>query len=321
VLRKYVVFRRAKGNNPGLFFFLFISLWNILLKVRGQTLFPTKRFIKANRLPTADIHHKCVKPKSVEILFLAANKDLEMLPFSIPAAINSINENVAEMHVTVILPKNDISECQMLLSHLQNISLIDEESILSDEIRLSLKSRFGERYGWALQQFLKVVFVFNSELDGVFVVDADTILIDRRDWFCEGGHQILTPSDEFNLSYYEFLSSVGVGKLTPEFTFVSHHMLMQPWVLREAFAFVGWKNPMHLLESILSHTYLNEESPFSIDYEFYAQYMMFAYPELATLSKWSNFGVHRESELTAQVQLLSSKYSGKFSSISFHSYL
>jgi hypothetical protein len=168
---------------------------------------------------------------------------------------------------------------------------------------------------------LKIIHVFNSEFAGVFVVDADTVLIDKRNWFCQEGHQILTPSDEFNLSYYEFLSSVGIGTLKPEFTFVSHHMLMQPWVLREAFAFIGWRNSTDLLESIVSHNYLNEESPFSIDYEFYAQYMRVAYPDLVTLNKWSNFGVRREVELKDLVESACSKYSGKFSSISFHSYL
>lgn len=321
MLRKYVAFRRAKGNNPGLFFFLCLSLWNILSRVRGRTPFPTKRFVKANRLPTAGFIQKCVNTKSVEVLFLAGNKDLELLPFSIPAAVNSIIDTVSEIHVTVILAKNDIIKSQLLLSHLQNITLVDEETILSDEIRLGLKTKFGERYGWALQQFLKVVYVYNSELDGVFVVDADTVLLDRRIWLSENGQQILTPSDEFNSSYYEFLSSVGIGSATPDFTFVSHHMLMQPWVLREAFALAGWENPIDLLKSIISHNFLNEESPFSIDYEFYAQYMMSAYPDLITLSKWSNFQVRRETGLTSQVQLLSSKYSNKFSSVSFHSYL
>lgn len=321
MLRKYVVFRRAKGAKPGLFFFLFISLWNILLYVRRRHPFPTMRFIEANRLPTKDNHQACVKPRSVEVLFLAAKKDLELLPFSIPAAIDSISDTVAEIHVTVILPKKDIPESRKILSHLQNISLVDEETILSDEILLSLRNRFGERYGWALQQVLKIIHVFNSEFAGVFVVDADTVLIDKRNWFCQDGHQILTPSDEFNVSYYEFLSSVGIGTLKPEFTFVSHHMLMQPWVLREAFAFVGWRNSTDLLESIVSHNYLNEESPFSIDYEFYAQYMRVAYPDLVTLNKWSNLGVRREVELKDLVESACSKYSGKFSSVSFHSYL
>jgi hypothetical protein len=163
--------------------------------------------------------------------------------------------------------------------------------------------------------------VLDSDLDGVFVVDADTILIDKRDWISEEGHQILTPSDEFNPSYYEFLSSVGISSMNPEFTFVSHHMLMQPWILREAFAAAGWSHPTDLLRSIISHKYLNEESPFSIDYEFYAQYLISAHPELVTLQKWSNLGVSRQTLLESQIQLITTKYSNQFSSISFHSYL
>lgn len=321
MLRNIVTSQRAKDKTPGTFFLFSALFWNVALRIRGRSPFPIKRFISANRLPSSGISDEILQSKSIGILFLAAEKDFEMLPFAIPAAINSIHQCASEVRVTVIVPSKDIAICQSLLGAFSNLTLVDEETVLSEDFRLTLKHRFGERYGWALQQVLKVVYVLESNLDGVFVVDADTILIDRRNWITQEGHQVLTPSDEFNPSYYEFLSSVGLGSLAPEFTFVSHHMMMQPWILREAFAAAGWKHPLDLLNAIVAHTYLNEQSPFSIDYELYAQYIMKAHPDLIELQKWSNLSVPRRKELELHIQSTTGKFSNRFSSISFHSYL
>lgn len=321
MLRKIVTSRRAKEQTPGFIFFFSVSLWNLVLRLRGRTPFPIKRFMAANRLPSSPPSGSPLKSKSVGILFLAAETDFEILPFAIPAAIESLSKSASQAQITVIVPSKDVADCRRLLSEFVNLTIVDEESVLSEDLRIILKNRFGVRYGWALQQILKVLYVLNSDLDGVFVVDADTILVGKRDWFSEGGRQILTPSDEFNPSYYEFLSSVGVSSLNPEFTFVSHHMLMQPWVLREAFAAAGWSSPKDLVDNIISHTYLNEQSPFSIDYEFYAQYVMSAHPELVTLQKWSNLGVARQKSIESQIPSVMNRYSNQFSSISFHNYL
>ena len=74
----------------------------------------------------------------------------------------------------------------------------------------ALKLRFQSRYGWTLQQFLKISFVLESSLDAILIVDADTVLLEERSWISDSGRQILTPSDEFNISYYDFLSTIGI---------------------------------------------------------------------------------------------------------------
>lgn len=321
MLRMYVAMQRARDKKPGFVFFFLMSIWNTFLLASGRTTFPTERFMQANKLPCGFTDRHCIESKSVGILVLAARKDLVMLPHSISAAVSSIGHQDSEVYTTVILPSEDIGRCQELLIGFKNISLVEEESLLDHEFRICLRERFKDRYGWALQQFLKVAFVLKSDLDGVFVVDADTVLIGKRDWLCENGSQKLTPSDEYNPSYYEFLSTRGVGSLNPKFTFVSHHMLMQPWILREAFAFAGWKNLKDLLLSVNSHKFLNDTSPFSIDFELYAQYLYQAYPDRVSLEKWCNLGIPREEDLDSQIRSSISRYSHQFSSISFHSYL
>lgn len=321
MLRKYVASRRASSKKPGFGFWLLAKSWNLLSRMQNKARFPVDIFIRANRLGVDGYTEEIKNDKSIEILFVAAGKDLEMLPWAIPAAIASVNTSTSKTQVAVIVPAEETDRCGQILKEFNYVRIINEDTVLPPQVSLELKDRFGERFGWALQQFIKIAYVLESQMDGVFIVDADTILLKKRNWLSENGEQILTPSDEYNDSYYDFLASIGIGQLKPKFTFVSHHMLMQPLVLRRAFESVNLSFPNEILSRILEYEFLSDSSPFSIDYEFYGQFLFNNCPSQVKLQKWANVGLPRSENLPLQITMETKRFQEKFCSISFHSYL
>ena len=321
MLRKFVASQRAKTIRPGFRFWVLATCWNFLALVQKKRLFPVMRFIRANRLPPDSASSQTTVSKSVGVLFVTAGKDLEMLEWSIPYAVRSLQTLSSNVKVSVVVPRIDLNRCRELLDDMANVQIVSEDSYVTKEIVEALKLRFQDRFGWTLQQFLKVSFVLKSNLDAILIVDADTVLLEERNWISESGKQILTPSDEFNISYYEFLSSIGIGRVYPKFTFVSHHMLMQPSYLRLAFEHTGKNFPDEILKLVLNHDFQNTSSPFSLDYEVYGQYLFNHHREKVELLKWANLGIPRESNLEDQIEREVHKNTGRFSSLSFHTYL
>ena len=321
MLKKFVASQRAKTTRPGFVFWTLATGWNFLAHARKKSLFPVRRFIRANRLlPELNSCQSAVN-KSVGVLFVAARKDLEMLQWSIPFAVRSLRTMSSTVKISVVVPSIDLKYCQELLAILPNVEIVSEDSYIKKAAAEALKLRFQDRFGWALQQFVKVAFVLESNLDAILIVDADTVLLDERNWILDNGNQILTPSDEFNLSYYEFLSSIGIGEINPEYTFVSHHMLMQPNYLRLAFEQIGKSFPDEILELVLNHDFQNTSSPFCLEYEIYGQYLFTHQRDKVELLKWANLGIPRQTNLADQIEKEVQKNTGRFSSLSFHTYL
>jgi hypothetical protein len=195
------------------------------------------------------------------------------------------------------------------------LKILNEEDLLPADLIQLIRSVFHRRAGWVIQQLLKVEFVSDSTSPAVLVCDADTFLLTRRFWFDSNERQILTPSWEWTQSYYVFLSKFGLTTTVPEFTFVSHHMLMQPKFLREARIFMGWKETSKIVEDLIAFYDGADVSPFCIEYELYAQYLYKNYPDKVLLSKWANVGINRREFLNSR-----SKFEN-YASISVHDYL
>jgi hypothetical protein len=258
----------------------------------------------------------------IEILFVSTFKDFEILPDSLEYAFEATSK-YSNTRITIITPDKYVD---LLKDLLQKYGVtIQAESIYLDEQTLhELSKVFQDRFGWVLQQLLKLKFVLHSESSGVLIIDSDTILIEPRDWLRNDGAQLLTPTWEYHRPYYIYLKSIGICDLEPEFTFVSHHMLMQPKILKELFAYVGWTEFQDLVEIVCSEQNLGEQSPFSLDYELYAQYLYKFHPDKVLLGKWSNKAVALPSskvdrKVKIEEEIKSSK--NRFASLSFHSYL
>jgi hypothetical protein len=184
-----------------------------------------------------------------------------------------------------------------------------------------LSSKFTGRYTWVLQQLLKVIAVSGSEAEAVLVVDADTILLRKRKWFNESGQQLLQPSEEFNSEYYSFLAQFGISKIPPEFSLVSHHMIIQPRILKRAVSELGVKDVQEIPQVLKTDLIIRSESPVCVDYELYGQYMLNFRREDVFLEQWANIGISvRYMETICNSRLLILLLKPFYNSVSFHSW-
>lgn len=302
--------------------FLFCGVLAFLLpSVRQRK--SLQRFLNANNFPLR-IFPGNQKLPGIEVLYVATKKDFDILKVTLGVTLNSLS-NYQIKKITIIVPDNHV---QSLVNFLPQIDLfvdvVAESTFVPQLLVQKLKESFGDRYGWVLQQILKLTFVKESSEAGVLVVDADTILFAQRNWIDTGGRQVLCPTWENHKPYYEFLEDHGIPVNPPKFSFVSHHMLFQPSILNEILCLQGWVTTEELVTSILNYKRGKENSPFSIDYELYAQYLFLVYPEKVILQKWANYeaGPRTSSENIAEyAQSVMSSCQSKYASVSFHSYL
>lgn len=297
--------------------FIFISIlvsFPLINRIRRLYLF--QRFLETASLPlNVSLHDTKQEPPPLELLFVCAQRDFTLLQKAIDFAINAANIHKI-LGVTIVVPDSDLQNAKKLKAASETpINVISENSLLTSSQFFLLKEKFGHRSGWVVQQLLKILYVSESKAPGVLVCDADTMLLMGRTWFDSNQNQVLTPSWEYKKSYYKFLSQYNLVDLKPKFTFVSHHMLMQPKFMNQAREFMGWVDIDQILIDLTSFYDGSDESPFSIDYELYAQFLFKQYPQKIVLSKWANMSFSRTDFS------FSDSYKLNFSSISLHHYL
>lgn len=281
-----------------------------------------KRFTEANRLPYTKYSCKdfAQVKKKIGLSIVADSKDFDMLIFTIPAGIEALGSYYGG-EIQVVVPNRSVEDCRkkLLILERDDISVVPEEQYIDEFHRSMLKTKFNNRYGWALQQFLKVSQVEQTSMDAVLILDADTILIHPRKWFDTDSKQILFPSWEFNPPYYKILSNNTIGSETPKYTFVTHHMLMQRNLLLEAMTKFGAGDVHNLVEIIVSKA-SGEESAFCIEYELYGQYLMDYRPDAFFLERWSNRRIPRSAISGLTLEDIRELFIN-YASISAHDYI
>jgi hypothetical protein len=301
-----------------------VVFFTVRSKNRRNDLSILKRKLRSVSVPKSRKLSNGNIPK-IEILSVAAKKDFATLIFAMESAVeNSINQIVK---LTIVSPKKDIDEefIRKLRGKLSGVEIIfvPEEDIIGDEIRIELRELFGARYGWILQQLLTIEFCLNSHQKGVLVLNADTILTQKKIWLDNKGQQILMPSLEFHPPYYDFLHKAFGFSRYPKYTFITHHMLFQPIVMRYIFDELGIKNLRDLLEKMKQYADLNVPSPVCLEFEIYGQGILKYMPEKTKLVRFSNIGIPRPEKLEEGIEKIRLEYvsNRKVNSISFHDYL
>lgn len=288
----------------------------------GKGLSKYFRYLEISTLPFTKLDSLPSSAPEIEILFVTTEKDFPVLKKAIQFASQATSHHKKTDFITLV-PDHEVDICTKFLAELEfPVKVLKESQYINQDIRNRIKTKFGNRFGWVIQQILKDLYVLNSNSAGVLIVDSDTLLLEKRMWLDSEGNQLLTPSWEYHLPYYQFLETRGVCDNWPKFTFVSHHMLMQPKILREAFEYAGWASTEALIDSLVEVQNLNEQSPFCIEYELYGQYIVSRYPHLIKLEKWSNIGCSRDTTNGSSIEeIVFERYSGKYASVSLHSYL
>jgi len=322
--RAYLEFSRKYGQigfNPGYFQLIKVLVLTFPKKSDFFNFHTHKAIVRewrANRFPE-DLGSGDQSLPTIEILIVAAGKDIELLPDVLKGAIaNSLNPISG---ITLIIPVVDKKQCEKIIqgeTYPSEIKVILEDDLLDEAIRNKIKLRFNKRYGWVLQQLLSVEFILNSNAAGVLLLDADTVLLRKVAWLDSKGNQKLLVGPAYHRPYHELLNKLINTDAEPKTTHVTHHMLLQPIYLRDIFQKFKLVDTRNLLDLLVENADQNEESALSVDFELYAQAILRLYPQKVELRKFSNISVTRSK--STNYASLKKNYSD-FNSVSMHSYL
>lgn len=309
-----------------------LSFWNwisLLLKLfpklkskkgrkRARRIFLLQ--LRALRLTENTLLPQATFPK-IELLSVASEKDLEVLALCLKSAIRFSLNPISK--VIVICPSFEVEKFTLELSRHKihdRVEILDEDKILSQEFRAKVKHNFGSRYGWVLQQFLSLEYILQTSASGVLMTNADTIQLRKVHWLSDNCNQVLMASTEYHDPYYELLSHMFGFRRNPKFSFVTHHMLFQPKLLRSIFGNHGYYTVMEILDAAIQYSNSNEPSPLCIEFEPYAQGLLNEYPEYVFLKKLANKEVSR-TDIDIELTVAAYGATPRYNSISLHDYL
>ncbi len=285
--------------------------------------FPVDRFVQANRLAAPGTFSSRQSLPEIEILIACAAKDLFLLPAAITGALASSHNPIAR--ISLVVPEDIVKQTKSLASSLElsvlEVVVIPETELVSAVWIQILRDAYGSRFGWVLQQMLRNRFIMHRSTMPTLVVDADTVLCFPRTWIDSEGRQVMTPTWEFNAPYYSYLHLRMGTSANPRYTFIPHHMLMQPRIFAEANIEAEIDDDALLLSAVLEKSSDPNPSAFCLVYEIYAQWLMFKASETVFLERWSNRFILRSKQTSESFdQEIRNARERGFCSVSFHSW-
>lgn len=308
---------RVFSRNPGFVISLFLGLMfssGLLNKVSSS--FSSERYLAANRLPSDSPSSS--RLVECDLLLVATKKDFPSLSLAIASAINS-QGRIEFTQVNIVVPTRFLTEARnIIFSAKVPISIIDEDSYFESTEKERIEEVFGLRSGWVKQQLIKIRHVCRSNVRFTLVLDADTFLLRERAWFDSLDRQVLFQSEEFNSEYYDFMDKLGLRN-SRQSSFITHYMLFDKLTLEDALRAANIFDQPSQVSEIIRNSNLKSESPFSIDYELYGQYLLAN--DLCVVRKWSHRDIDSRFLLNAEnKEKYLQKYSRKWSSVSVHSW-
>lgn len=286
--------------------------------------FPFARFLLSNRnfssLPE-DIHAEATV--EIEGLVACAGKDIGMLIPCLDGLLSSSQNPVVK--ITVVVPDDvqEEAEAAIATSHgnLGEVEVLIDSDIIGKSALTRIRDAFGQRAGWAIQQIVRNRYIEDYAKYPVLVVDADTILCRERTWVFPNSSQVMTPTWEYNKKYYQFLKRYFRTPLRPLYTFVPHHMLIQPKLFRQANKAAGLTHLSTLIDAVSHQSQDRDQSSFCVIYEFYAQWLWKHHRSLVRLQRWGNISISRaDVGSTANLEYIAHMKRLGYASVSIHSW-
>lgn len=232
--------------------------------------------------PTDPLNYKGNAPR-IELVIVAAEKDFECLALSVYAARQSVKNPINR--VRLVVPSSALAAARKLAV---DVDVVSEEDLLPETLMRAVDEHHpAGRRGWVLQQVLGLWACLESPYPGALLLDADTVLTRSRLFLSWNGLQLLSLSHEYEATYEKHAEGHwGARQRHHGLSYVTHHQMLQPKLLREMFpnadALEMW------IRSASRHT----PSPLS-EYHSYGRWLVDRYPKRVRLGRWRNKALNR----------------------------
>lgn len=250
----------------------------------------------------------------IDVIIPLIEKDLEILPYTIDGIRKNLKHPIGRIIVVAPDSKKIKTKCVE-----KGCEFILEDTVLQitkDDIDYTVNG--CDRSGWLFQQFIKYSADSLISQEHYLVLDADTVLISPQ-VFEVNGKTIFLHSDEHHQPYFDIFENLLGVPTTSDLSFVSHCMLFQKTKISELKNMLENRHNIGAwYEVILRNIDKSDSSAFS-EYELYGHWMLNNYKNEMIREYWYNLPLDRNQVI--QLRTLSEKLSGKYRSISCHSYL
>jgi hypothetical protein len=248
---------------------------------------------------------------SMEIVYVVADKDLQVLPISI-ASLHHITGIDITRIVLIARPGGSVED----FARDCNLVFVNENDILgfgTDKYVYPYSS--GARSGWLYQQMLKFGWSFKTQAQSYIVVDSDTVFVNDVSFFSAGKYHFFA-STEWNPPY-----SLAYEKLLGEkdeslWSYTAHMMIFDVYAVKVLLSSIGirqggsWHNAIANMRSVDPHSCFSE-------YHTYASWFIKHNPKKSYIIPLYNKSLS-PTEYLSQVNANSMR---NLSTFSMHSYL
>jgi glycosyltransferase involved in cell wall biosynthesis len=251
-------------------------------------------------------------PEMIDLVIPTVTKDYLLLNEVVRAAHMNLCHKINKVYLVSKNEKEIIEYCNE-----KGYVFVDELSVLGyGKNSINYMSDGNDRSGWIFQQLLKLSGDKFTEMENYFVIDSDTILINKHS-FIKKGQFVFLENEEWNESYFRSFKKIFGYATKNKLSFTSHMMIFNNKMLGEMKKELDNKNGKPWDEAYLS-TINNELSCIS-DYDTYANWMLCNYPHKVTAEPFYNTSLTRDR--FSSVEELRNKYGKRYKSVSFHSYI
>lgn len=237
-----------------------------------------------------------LKVEPIDVVIPCTRKDLDTLDLCIKG-IRKYGKGVRRVIVVSKERYTDQAEWFAESEYPFNKEDISLALFQSEERAKNYLSLKKNRAGWLLQQLLKLysLEVIPGLSSNVLLLDADTIFLSPVSFINEKGGSVFHPSTrEYHLPYFRHARRMldGFHRLYPEYSGISHHMLIQRQVVRSLMEEVEKKHQKPFWWAFCAlvdkeHIYHAGAS----EYEIYFNYALARTDQVSIKNlKWTNTG-------------------------------
>jgi hypothetical protein len=242
---------------------------------------------------------------SILVLIPCTAKDLATVRPSLAASRSAVLNPITGL--ILVSPRRDLENMADLVG--DDVSIRADEDVLHPRVISAIDELVpAERRGWVIQQVVKLTVVASASVEGVLVVDSDTVLLEPRVWLA-GSRQLLPVVHEFHAPYMVHAKRC-LGELggAEGVSWVSHHQLMQPRVVRRMLTQILCRlgdvderpadadsvDVGRALELWIRSADFSEHSALS-EYHTYGAFLRHTEPSNAIPARWGNVAMTRSS--------------------------
>jgi hypothetical protein len=249
----------------------------------------------------------------IDIVIPTISKDFDILS----EVIAGIKKNISHPINKIYIVSKDTADINSFCIN-NGCIFIDEIKVLGyGKNKITYCVNGVDRSGWMYQQLLKLSGDEFVEMDNYFVIDSDTVLINPHT-FIEKEKFVFLQSEEWHEPYFKVFKKIFGYDAPTLLSFTSHMMIFNKKMLKEMKEEMKTKHNKEWGE-VYAGTANKTEASCVSDYDTYANWVLYNYPEKTKGVIFYNKGLARNhfDTLTA----LEKKYSNKYNSLSFHSYI